>query len=320
MSNIRLHESGALVESKATNGVFPVRIITEGKGSTAVYTASVLKEYASAFNNAPSFMNHPLDLSKPHLRDVTSIAGRIVSEVKYEEKEGVAGLYAELKVDPRWQSFVEEYKDVIGLSVYIEGESKEIDGQVFCESFNGDDPYKSVDFVVAAGRGGRIERAMESYRSIESSVGTPNGTSTEASVQEKEKEKMDDKETQEFIKNSIAEALTPVLDFISKSQLAEQEEIQGTADAEAVETVVAERLAAFDEKNKLIEAANLLPSQAESIRAAALRGEDVAPLIEAAKKVLAEAKAVKPVAGETIRIGENVTADKGFVMSGARFN
>lgn len=319
MSSVRFHESGTLVSTKGRDGVFPVRIITEGKGSTATYKADLLKTYAEAFNNSPSYMNHPLDLTKPWERDVTTIAGKIISEVRYEEKDGVAGLYADLEVDPRWQDFVERYSDVIGLSVYIEGSSKEENGEVFAESFNGADPYKSVDFVVAAGRGGRVERAMESLRLIESSVGTPNGTSAEASVQEKEKEKMT-KEIEDAVKAALTEALKPVFDFISKSQIAEQEQIQGTADAEATEALVAERLAAFDEKNKLIEAANLLPSQTESIRAAALRGEDVAPLIEAAKKVLAEAKAVKPAAGETVRIGEAAAADKGFVMSGARFN
>jgi len=318
MTTARFHESGTLVATKGASGVFPVRIITEGKGSSATYTADVLKTYAEAFNNSPSYMNHPLDMNKPWERDVTTIAGKIVSSVRYEEKEGVAGLYADLEVDPRWQDFVERYADVIGLSVYIEGGSKEVNGELFAESFNGADPYKSVDFVVAAGRGGRVERAMESLRLIESSVGQPNGEPSNSSLPGTEKGKMD-KETQDAIKAFIAEALTPVTTFINESKVAKTEELQGKADADAVSAKVAEALAEYKEKDKLIESAGLFPSQAESIREAAMKGEDVVPLIESAKKVVAEAKETVAKGGEILRVGESAR-DEDWSMTGVRFN
>lgn len=318
MTKARFHESGTLVATKGNSGVFPVRIITEGKGTSATYKADVLRQYAEAFNNAPSYMNHPLDINKPWERDVTTIAGKIVSEVRYEEKEGVAGLYADLEVDPRWQDFVERYSDVIGLSVYIEGASKEENGEVFAESFNGSDPYKSVDFVVAAGRGGRVERAMESLRLIESSVGQPAKPSNEPSGQENKKENME-KEILDAVNAAVAEALKPMNTFISEFSEKKQEELQGKADADAVAVAVAEALAEYQEKDKLIEAANLFPSQAEAIRAEALKGADVAPLIESAKKVVDEAKGLISNGGEALRIGESAR-DEDWSMAGVRFN
>jgi hypothetical protein len=317
MSNIRLNETGTLVSQKAAAGVFPVRIITEGKGSSGVYSAALLKEYASVFNGAPSFMNHPLDPQRPDKRDVTSIAGKIVSEVQYEERDGVAGLYADLKVDSRWQSFVEDYADVIGLSVYIEGSgTKDDNGDLIVESFNGSDPYRSVDIVVSAGRGGRVERAMESLRVIESSVGEPAGKpSTEASVQEnKGKVELMEKEILDALK-ALTESLAPVLAFVSESKDASKQEIQGTADAAAVKTAVAEAVAAYTEKDAAIMAAGLLPSQVESIREAAKGGADVAPLIEAAVKVVEEAKSLTVVNGEVVRIGESASNDD-FTVKG----
>lgn len=192
MSIRKLSEQGALVASKAASNVFPVRILTEGKGSSGVYSRELLQEYANAFAGSPSYMNHPKNPDKPSERDVTTIAGRIVSEVAYKVVDDTAGLYADLKVDSRWVEFVEEYADVIGLSIYIEGDGHEDpSGEYIVESFNGDDPYKSVDFVVAAGRGGRVERAMESFRVIESSTGSPAGVdgAATASVEAKRKEK-----------------------------------------------------------------------------------------------------------------------------------
>lgn len=314
MSNTRLHESGTLVESKGNAGVFRARIITEGKGSSGIYSRDLLQRSASVFENVPSFMNHPLDPERPDLRDITSIAAK-VSNVEYAEVDGVAGLYGDIKVDQRWESFVRDYADVIGLSIYVEGSGrKNENNELIVESLSGDDPYRSVDFVVAAGRGGRIERAMESWRAIESSVGEPSDKpSSEASGQDNKKDKMD-KEILEAL-NGLTEALKPVIAFVNESQNASKSALQAEVDAEAVETAVAERLSAYDEKVKQIESAELLPSQVESIRSAALRGEDVAPLIVEAKKVLEEAKGFR--SSESLRVGDDRLVED-YTMIGVR--
>ena len=71
---------------------------------------------------------------------------------------------------------------------------------------------------------------------------------------------------------------------------------QVEADAAAVEAAVS----AYDSAVVQIDSADLLPSQVEGLRAAAKRGEDVAPLIEAAKKVKSDAEEAI-----TARLGES---------------
>lgn len=175
MDTVKLYEQGTLVADKSADGTFPITIISEGVGSTGVYSREMLRENVDAFTKGTkSFIDHPKDPSKPWERSLTMIAGKLAEDAHYDESDGEAKLRSKLKVDKRWESFVEEYKDVIGLSVYIDafGE-KNSDGKVVVEGFVKDDPYKSVDLVVAAGRGGRFDTAMEAYRTIENSLGDP---------------------------------------------------------------------------------------------------------------------------------------------------
>jgi len=170
----QLIEHGRLAEAiDADKSTFPVTIITEGVGSSGVYRREMLQENAHAFpKGTKSFIDHPKDPTKPWERSLTSIAGKLVEDAQYVEEDGIGMLKSKLKVDSRWREFVEEYKDVIGLSIYIGafGDEEE-NGKVVVESFDSEDPYASVDIVVAAGRGGRFDQAMESYRQIENSLG-----------------------------------------------------------------------------------------------------------------------------------------------------
>lgn len=194
MTARKLTEHGKLVESGKGDGRFSVRIITEGKGSSGVYTRELLESHKDVFAGRPMFMNHPKDPSKPWERDLRDIAGRVSPQVEYRVEEGIGALYAEVSVDKRWAEFVEEYKDIIGVSIYASGEGREENGEYIVESFDGEDPYTSVDWVVAAGRGGRVERMLESYQKIETSAGKPADDDTAtATVENKEKEqKMDE--------------------------------------------------------------------------------------------------------------------------------
>jgi hypothetical protein len=172
----QLLEHGRLSEAvDADKSVFPITIITEGEGSSGIYRREMLQENAHAFpKGTKSFIDHPKDPNKPWERSLTSIAGKLNEDASFVEEDGVAKLKASLKVDKRWREFVEEYKDVIGLSIYMGafGEEDPDTGKLLVESFDAEDPYASVDIVVAAGRGGRFDTAIEAYRTIESSLGT----------------------------------------------------------------------------------------------------------------------------------------------------
>lgn len=172
----RLYESGGAKPQPKGNGVFDVCIIKSGWGSSGYYSRELLESSTTAQTfrpGRPSFANHPTEAEFSNGRDITKIMGRIVGEPEVRENEdGIGvGLYAQLKVRPEWVPFVEEFKDTIGLSIFASGEISEgeAEGRTgnIVESFDPNDPYTSVDFVVAAGAGGKVERMLESFKAVE---------------------------------------------------------------------------------------------------------------------------------------------------------
>lgn len=171
MSNKRLIEAKGKPTASLGDGVFEVRIIESGHGSSGYYSPDLLETYGTALFKAgrPSFANHPTEAEYENGRDITKIMGRLVEDSEWRAEDNA--LFGKLKVKPEWVDFVEEYKDVIGLSIFASGTvtEGEIDGQktTIIESFDVDDPYASVDFVVAAGAGGKVERMVESFKAKE---------------------------------------------------------------------------------------------------------------------------------------------------------
>lgn len=313
-------QEAAKLAPKASDGTFEVVLISEGEGSSGRYSAELLQGSAHVFENVPSFINHPADPAAPHKRDLNSIAGRI-SGVKVGEDGGKVALLGKFKPRAEYAQLFEEFGDIIGLSIFAgaDGELLE-DGRLDVHEFDQTDPYRSVDAVIAAGRGGRFKRAEESARAIESSLGSPEGNKPGATAAPGEKERNMEKEVLEaVIKAAFAEALAPVVAFVAEQKAA--------ADA-AVAEAEAKATAAADEKDAAIEAystavkavseAELLPSQESDILAAAKAGQDVAPLIESAKKVVEEAKSIVPgSAGYVIESGKP-GANRGFALKGGR--
>src|SRR5690606_36520821 len=110
----------------------------------------------------PSFINHPINPDAPHERDLNTLAGRITNVTVGEGEHGKQ-LEGNFKPRAEYASLFEEFADIIGLSIFCGGYGEQDDtGRVVVESFDGSDPYRSVDAVVAAGRGGRFKRAQES--------------------------------------------------------------------------------------------------------------------------------------------------------------
>ncbi|MDL5351208.1 hypothetical protein [Microbacterium sp. zg-YB36] len=290
-------ESSAMATAR-TDGTYRIRIINAGEGSSGVYPRELFtQEEADKFAGLASFLNHPIDPGKPHLRPVESIAGRLVGDVSVEEHEGEVGFYSDFKPRSEYKSFFEEFADVLGMSIFMSAQGDVMeDGRIAVESF-ARDAYSSVDVVVAAGRGGRFERATESLRVIESSLGLAEGNKPGATAAPGEKESnMDLKELVSAVE-ALAKTLEPVVAFVAEQKAA--------ADA-AVAEAEAKATAATEEKDAAIESyaaavqavseAKLLPSQESDILTAAKAGKDVTPLIESAKKVAVEAQ--EAVAGK----------------------
>lgn len=101
-----LLEAATLIgESANEDGTWKVRVISEGKGSSGVYTAELLEKHHSAFDDILSFKNHPVGWDGPETRDFTMISGEIVGKTWVENDErGLKAIYANYRPDP-------EYKD-----------------------------------------------------------------------------------------------------------------------------------------------------------------------------------------------------------------
>jgi hypothetical protein len=308
MSARKLVEQGTLVKAKGQDGVFPIRIITEGKGSSGTYSRELLEQYGSVFANRAMHMNHPKDPSQPWERDVLGIAAR-TGEVRVgEDEQGRVALYTEAKVRKEYREFVEEFGDLIGVSIFASGEGREENGEYIVESFDGEDPYTSVDFVVAAGRGGRVEKMMESYRAIETSAGKPaDDDAATASVENKEKEqKMDElKALIEALTKSVNDKFVALEAKVDSVVTLSEQATQAAADktdafqvADEVSKAVAEAKLPEEGRKRVI----------ESVKAGNPVAEAVAAEVAYVKAITESVAAIVAEAGVQGRIVESAGA------------
>lgn len=141
----------AVAPTKTDKGTWRAILITPGKGSSGVYTESVLREFGPvAFpKGTHSYIDHPA--AEGEIRSPKNLMGVLAEDAHYEP--GV-GLVAELQVMPHWKEFVEAVAPHTGLSIYAMGEgSYGPDGDLVIESLM---PHvqNSVDLVSYAGRPG----------------------------------------------------------------------------------------------------------------------------------------------------------------------
>lgn len=284
-----LEAASLAAESASQDGTWKVRLISEGKGSSGTYPASLLENHHSALNELLSFKNHPVGWDGPQSRDFTMIAGEIVGDVWIEQDErGLTAVYGNYKPDPEYADKLERYKHKLGLSIYIEGSGYEDEnGEFIVDWFNPEDPYASIDVVIAPGARGKFMESMREFYSAQESDNKRPGAR-----QAEHKENKMDKETLEAALKPLADALA-VLDTEKKATEA------ADAQAKADEAAVTSAVEAYDAKVKAIAEAGLPEVQAESLRAAAKAGHDVAPLIEEAKALKEEiAKSLKESAND----------------------
>lgn len=282
-------QEAARLAPKSADGTYPVVIITEGEGSSGSYSAELLEHSESVFANTPSFLNHPIDPSKPHLRDVNTIAGRL-GDVRVGEDGGKRALLSAFKPrDEKVAQFIDDFGDIIGLSIYCQAEGEEMDdGRIRVTEFDASDPYRSVDIVVAAGRGGKFQRAEESLRAIESSLGIPVDKPASTSAPESNKE-----ESMDEVLKAI-EALTAKFDtFLSEQKDAADKAAQAEADAQAKDKDVSEAVEAAVGAVEAVKAAKVLPSFESKLIEKAKKGGDITEDLAFAVEVTKEAAAPK---------------------------
>lgn len=308
MTSRRIYEAGKLVEGKTSRGTWPIRIITEGKGSSGVYSRELLEKYKDVFSGRVMFGNHPKDPNKPWERSPFEIRAKLGDNIEYREVDGVAGLYGEAVVDEEVDKFLEKFHDKIGVSIFASGDGSEDDnGEWHVESFDGEDPYTSVDFVVAPGRGGGVERVLEAYRALESN-------SAPADVDNGKDKRIMDEATKAFIEallktitdkvDKLQESLDSAVSLVESVKDAQPERVEAVAAAGELATAVAE--AQLGEKA----VARVL----ESVKDGKTVAEAVKHEKDLRDEVLAENKVIVENAG---RFGGS-GADDDFTMIGVR--
>ena len=292
-------ESAAIVNSDTDAETWRVRLIQEGQGSSGYYSASLLENFGHAFDNTVSYLNHTDDVSK---RNFTEIAGRVVGRVWTErEANGKVGLYANWRPDDDHRRKLEQYRDALGLSIFINGEGRYDDEKdtILVESFDADDPFRSVDVVVAPGANGRLltESLKRIYedRDTATSDEKPGVTSAlEERVLEMEKDVEERFAALENLLNTL----------VTKEQAVKAEAAQAEADENAGRIAVE----AYDAAVKAIDEADLPAAVVETLRKSAREGADVTPLI-------AQAVAIKEAAEADV---QDRLSESGRVLGSAK--
>lgn len=152
-----INNSATLEESGGDT--FRARLISPGWGSSGYYSPDVLKAAAGLYRaGLKMFANHPTATERKELpeRDVSKIAGYLVTDGVYESHPH-PGIYASVKILPKYQDLVRHGKNVIGLSHYADGTTRigEAEGKrgTIIERIN---QVHSVDIVTTPGRGGKF--------------------------------------------------------------------------------------------------------------------------------------------------------------------
>ncbi|MEV6036025.1 hypothetical protein AB0L65_33060 [Nonomuraea sp. NPDC052116] len=144
---------------------FRARIIAgDIQGSSGFYPADMLKRDAGVFREGlPVFLDHPgatESYDRPE-RSVRDLAGKLATTAVYERD----GLYADVEVYPHWAPVVEAMAGDIGMSIRASGtveasKDEAIRGPIVTSLTEA----ASVDFVTAAGAGGKVVALLESAR------------------------------------------------------------------------------------------------------------------------------------------------------------
>jgi hypothetical protein len=261
-------------------------LITPGKGSSGIYTESMLAEYgAAAFpKGTHSYIDHPV--SEGEVRSPKNLMGVLSEDARFEP--GV-GLVANIQVMPHWKEFVEAVAPHTGLSIYAMGEGgANDDGEIVVESLIAD-RMNSVDLVSYAGRpgSGLAEKLYESaLAAFDSSKGTAATADTVTPIEEGIPNMDEIKDMFAELNNKLSalvESLAPVEETV------EEEAVDVAAVAEAMV------------------AANLPEVSRKAVYESLRNGGDIADAIESQKAFVESVKShLKETAAVAAKADEEV--------------
>ena len=156
--SVEIKESGKLAKPPEQSGKMLAQIITPGVGSSGTYPAATLEAAAKdrlVKAGTPLYMDHPTE-AEAQERPGRSVRDMVAVFTEDARWTGDA-LVAEAQVFSPYRPLLAEMAPYIGLS--IRGSGLVSEGVI--ESL---DSIESVDFVTAAGRGGKVLQMIESAR------------------------------------------------------------------------------------------------------------------------------------------------------------
>lgn len=159
----KLVESQSVAPMELTGKAWRIKVISEGKGSSAHYPREVLEAQSDIVKaKTRIYLDHPsLDEAenRPE-RSAKDIIGYFTTDSTYED----GALFAEAQFFSDVQGWVKERAEagVIGMSIRGSGELEEAeDGSPVLKRF---DQIASVDLVTTPGAGGGFEEILEAHR------------------------------------------------------------------------------------------------------------------------------------------------------------
>ena len=264
------------------SGKWRVLALAEGISKNGVMYGDAIADQITEALPAGSRMMVNHDSEAPFTGgDVAKVAGKTLANLERIPGEG---WYTDVQIADKWQAFVEDFKDQIGVSINIKGSAEERDGYreaVLMEA----DAYNSLDLVVAPGAGGKFtERLQEAYnKASQGEYLRENDTAPVAVETKKEIEDMDKDE----IKSLLESALAPIADRFDalEGKVADLHTF-----SESVKAALPDAAAAADEKSAFeagVKAHEAGLSEA-AIKRVVSAGGDYDALIESEKAIRAE--------------------------------
>lgn len=270
------------------DGVYRIRLIeSDVHGSSGYYSRELLERDGSiAFPKGTRiFMNHATEeevASRPERR-VEDIGGYTITDPTLEAD----GLYADAKFAGKGLEIVENFSEVIGMSIRAQGDVEESDrdGVVVREVLAiHPSVFNSCDLVVLPGAGGKVISALEESMKVS---GTNSADLRKVSPMEIEELANKVDALTEAINGFVATA-SPILESLKP---AEETEV------DVVEAVIAANKAAADLpealRDEVIEAVKADPKvdyaaliEKKAALVESIRGEVEAPLQESAGRIL----------------------------------
>ena len=181
-----------------------IRIISPGRGSSGTHLAEVMqRDGALAWPiGTKSNIDHLGEEEKWNqpAGSLKNLAGVLVSTPVWEDGPHGPGMYAVLEVGSQWAAFVEEFHEILGVSIHsaaVLGEEALEDGSYPITHYLPSE-LNTVDLVTVPGANGRIIEAYESACATMTSVTEPN-KEDEVTL------------TKEDVASIVSEALAPLV-------------------------------------------------------------------------------------------------------------